>query len=136
MFTEQLPDRDYINNFLGPVYVVDNINIHYDNAIHSLTKLTLITVSFYNFVQPINQPTCKCGHITDWVVLQPSMKSIKSILLQIHLNHLNTTLNPTSKFLSLSLLPYTRLLGILQTLIIHQLLLNFSTFQSFHLLNM
>ena len=43
-------------------------------------------------------------------------------------------LNPTSIFQSLSLLPYTGLLGTLLTLTAHHLLLNFPVFQSFHLL--
>ena len=43
---------------------------------------------------------------------------------------------PTSIFQSLSLLPYTGLLGTLLTLTAHHLLLKFPVFQSFHLLKM
>ena len=43
---------------------------------------------------------------------------------------------PTSMFQSLSLLPYTGLLGTLLTLTAHHLLLNFPVFLSFHLLKM
>ena len=43
-------------------------------------------------------------------------------------------LSPTSMFQSLSLLPYTGLLGTLLTLTAHHLLLNFPVFQSFHML--
>ena len=42
-------------------------------------------------------------------------------------------LNPTSMLLSLSLLPYTGLLGTWLTLTVHHLFLNFPVFQSFHL---
>ena len=62
------------------------------------------------------------------------MTSIENLLLQTHLNQTTITLNPTSIFQSLSLLPYTGLLGTLLTLTAHHLLLNFPVFQSFHLL--
>ena len=62
-----------------------------------------------------------------------TMTSIENLLLQTHLNQTTIALNPTSIFKSLSLLPYTGLLG---TLTAHHLLLNFPVFQSFHLLKM
>ena len=55
---------------------------------------------------------------------------------QTHLNQTTIALNPTSIFQSISLLPYTGLLGTLLTLTAHHLLLNFPVFQSFHLLKM
>ena len=72
LFTEQLPDLlDYVNNLTGFVCLVGDMNIHFDNPLQSLTKLTLTTLSLYNFVQVINKPTHKCGHIIDWVVVRP-----------------------------------------------------------------
>ena len=65
-----------------------------------------------------------------------TMTSIENLLLQTHLNQTTIALNPTSTFQSLSLLPYTGLLGTLLTLTAHHLLLNFPVFQSFHLLKM
>ena len=64
------------------------------------------------------------------------MTSIENLLLQTHLNQTTIALSPTSIFQSLSLLPYTGLLGTLLTLTAHHLLLNFPVFQSFHLLKM
>ena len=64
------------------------------------------------------------------------MTSIENLLLQTHLNQTTIALNPTSIFQSLSLLPYTGLLGTLLTLTAHHLLLNFPVFHSFHLLQM
>ena len=47
------------------------------------------------------------------------MTSIKNLLLQTHLNQTIIALSPTSIFQSLSLLPYTGLLGTLLTLTAH-----------------
>ena len=58
------------------------------------------------------------------------MTSIENLLLQTHLNQTTIALNPTSIFQSLSLLPYTGLLGTLLTLTAHHLLLNFPKFSS------
>ena len=71
MFTEQLPDLDYINNLPGFVCLVGDMNIHFDNPLQSLTKQTLTTHSLYNIVQVINKLTHKCGHIIDWVIVRP-----------------------------------------------------------------
>ena len=72
MFTEQLPDLlDYVNNLPGLVCLVGDMNIHFDNSLQSLTKQTLTTLSLYNLVQVINKPTHRCGHIIDWVIVQP-----------------------------------------------------------------
>ena len=57
-----------------------------------------------------------------------TMTSIENLLLQTHLNQTTIALNPTSIFQSLSLLPYTGLLGTLLTLTAHHLLLNFPVF--------
>ena len=65
-----------------------------------------------------------------------TMTSIENLLLQTHLNQTTIALNPTSIFQSLSLLPYTGLLGTLLTLTAHHLLLNFPVFQSYHMLKM
>ena len=64
------------------------------------------------------------------------MRSTENLLSQTHLNQTTIALNPTSIFQSLSLLPYTGLLGTLLTLTAHHLLLSFPVFQSFHLLKM
>ena len=47
------------------------MNIHIDNPLQSLTKQTLTTLSLHNLVQVINEPTHRCGHIIDWVIVQP-----------------------------------------------------------------
>ena len=47
------------------------MNIHFDNPLQSLTKQTLTTLSLYNLVQVINEPTHRCGHIIDWVIVRP-----------------------------------------------------------------
>ena len=71
MFTEQLPDRlDYVNNLLGFVCLVGDMNIHFYNPLQSLTKQTLTILSHYNLVQVINKPTHRCGHIIDWVIVR------------------------------------------------------------------
>ena len=72
MFTEQLPDLlNYINNLPGDVCLVGDMNMHFDNPLQPLTKLTLSTLSLYYLVQVINKPTHKCGHIIDWVIARP-----------------------------------------------------------------
>ena len=50
MFTEQLPDLDYINDIPGLVCLVGDMNIHFDNPLQSLTKQTLSTISLYDLV--------------------------------------------------------------------------------------
>ena len=73
MFTEQLPDLlDYENNLPGFVYLVGDMNIHFDNPLQSLSKQTLTTLSLHNLVQVINKPTHRCGHIIDWVIVRPA----------------------------------------------------------------
>ena len=71
MLTEQLPDLDYINSLPGLVCLVGDMNIHLDNPLQSQTKHTLTTLSLHNLVQVINEPTHKCGHIIDWVIVRP-----------------------------------------------------------------
>ena len=45
MFTEQLTDLlDCINNLPGFVCLVGDMNIHFDNALQSLSKQTLIII--------------------------------------------------------------------------------------------
>ena len=136
MSAEQLPDiNNYINNLPDLVCLVGDINIHFDNPLQSLNKQTLTTLSLHSFVQVINKPTHMCGHIIDCVIVRPDDDIHRNLLLQTHLNQTIIALNPNSMFQSLSLLPYTGLLGTLLTLIAHHLWLNFPVFQSFHLLN-
>ena len=71
MFTEQLPDLDYVNNLPGFVCLVGDMNIHFENPLQSLTKQNLTTLSLYNLVQVINLPTHRCSHIIDWVIVRP-----------------------------------------------------------------
>ena len=72
MFTEPQPDLlDYINNIPGLDCLASDINIHFGNALQSLTKQTMTTLSLYNLVQVINKPTHRCGHIIDWVIVRP-----------------------------------------------------------------
>ena len=72
MFTEQLPDLlDYVNNLPGFVCLVGDMNIQFDNPLQSLSKHTLTTLSLHNLVQVNNEPTHRCGHIIDWVIVRP-----------------------------------------------------------------
>ena len=72
MLTEQLQDfLDYVNSLPGFVCLVGDMNIHFDNPLQSLTKQTLSTLSLYDLVQVINEPTHRCVHIIDWVIVRP-----------------------------------------------------------------
>ena len=71
MYTEQLPDIYYAINLPGFVCLAGDMNIHFDNPLQSLAKQTLTTLSLNNFVQVINEPTHRCGHIIDWVIVRP-----------------------------------------------------------------
>ena len=98
MFTEQLPDLNYINYLPGFVCLVGDMNIHFDNPLQSLTKQTLTTLSLYDLVQVINKPTHRCGHIIDWVIVRPDDDIHKNQMLQTHLNQTIIAPNPTSMF--------------------------------------
>ena len=76
--------------------------------------------------------TCRLEHSVHLLV----MICMNNLLLRTHLNQTIIALNPTSMFKSLSLLPYTGLLGTLLKLTAHHLLLNFPVFQSYNLLKM
>ena len=72
MFSEQLLDLlDYANNIPGFVSLVGDMNIHFDDPLQSLIKQTLTTLSLYDIVQLINEPTHRCGHIIEWVIARP-----------------------------------------------------------------
>ena len=62
---------NYVSNLPGFVCLVGDMNIHFDNPLQSLTKQTLTTLSLYDLVQVINKPIHRCGHIIDWVIVQP-----------------------------------------------------------------
>ena len=82
MFTEQLPDLlDYVSSLPGFVCLVGDMNIHFDNPLQSLTYQTLSTLSLYGLVQVINEPTHRCGHIIDWVIVRPDDDIIENLLL-------------------------------------------------------
>ena len=135
MFTEQLPDLlDYIDNLPGFVYLVGDMNIHFDNPLQSLTKQSLTTLSLYSLDKSVISPLIGAVISLTGLLFDLTMTSIKSLLLQTHLNHTIIAISPTSMFQSLSLLPHTGLLGTWLTLTIHHLMLNFPVFQSFHLL--
>ena len=68
MFTEHLPDLDYINNLPELVCLVGDKNMYFDATPQSLTKQTLTTFSLCSLVQVINKPIHKCGYDIDWVV--------------------------------------------------------------------
>ena len=138
MFTEQLPDLlDYVNSLPGLFCLVGDMNIHFDNPLQSLTKQTLSTLLVFMALSKslISQLTGAVISLTG-LLFDLTMTSIENLLLQTHLNQTTIALNPTSIFQSISLLPYTGLLGTLLTLTAHHLLLNFPVFQSFHLLKM
>ena len=71
MFTEELPDLDYINNIPRFVCLVGDMNIHFDNPLQSLTKHTLATLNLHSHVQVNNKPTHRCSHIIDLVIVRP-----------------------------------------------------------------
>ena len=72
MFTEQLPDHnDYVSSLPGFDFLVGDMNIHFDYPLQSLTKQTLTTLRLHSLVQVINNPTNRCGHIIDWVIVRP-----------------------------------------------------------------
>ena len=71
MFTEKLPDLDYVCILPGFVCLVADMNIHFDNPLQSLTKQNFTTLSLHSLVQVNNKPTHRCGHIIDWVIVQP-----------------------------------------------------------------
>ena len=95
MFTEQLPDLlDYIDNLHPLVCLDSDMNIHFDKTLQSLTKQSLTTLSLDSRVQVINEPTHKCVHIIDWVVVRLDENINKKILLlQTHLNQTIIALN-------------------------------------------
>ena len=72
MFTEQLSDLlDCVSILPGFVCLVGDMNIHFYNPLQSLTKHTLTTLCLHSLVQVIIKPTHRCGHIIDWVIVQP-----------------------------------------------------------------
>ena len=70
MFTEQLPDLDYVSNLPGFVCLVGDMNIHFDNPLQSLIKQTLTTLRLHSLVQVIIKSTHRCGHFIDWVIVR------------------------------------------------------------------
>ena len=126
MFTKQLPDLDYVNNLPGFACLVGDMNIHFDNPLQSLTKQTLTTLItlFKSLISPlIGAVISLTGLLFDLTII-----SIENVLLQTHMRQTIIALNPTSMLQSLSLLPYTGLLGTWQTLTAHHLMQNFPVF--------
>ena len=135
MLTEQLPDLlDYVNNLPGFGCLVGDMNIHFDNPLQSLTKQTLTTPSLHSLVQVINKPTHRCGHIIDWVNVQPDD--------DIHKNSTATDSLESDHYCTKSYInvlvskPSTlhRTIRKIDNIDRHHLLLNFQEFQSFLLL--
>ena len=98
----------------------------------------MTTLSLYSLVQVINKPTHRCGHIIDWVIVRPvdDIHRKSTVTDSLESDHYCTKSMLSSMLQSLSLLPYTELLGTLLTLTAHPLLLKFPVFQRFHLLKM
>ena len=100
MFTEQLHDlHDYVNNLLGHVCLVGDMNIYFSNTLHTIDKQNLTTISLNNLVQVINMPIYRCGHTINWVVIRPDDNVHKNLLIQTHLNQTIIALSRTSTFL-------------------------------------
>ena len=78
-------------------------------------------------------PTHMCGMSLTWL-FDLTKTSIKSIVLQTHLNQAIIALDTASAFQSLNLLPYTGLLGTWLTLTVHHSLQNFPVLQRLQLL--
>ena len=104
------------------------MNIHFDNPLQSLTKQTLTTLSLYNLVQVINEPTHRCGHIIDWVIVRPDDDIHRKSTVTDSLESDHYCLK--SHFNVIVFKPYTGLLVTLLTLTAHHLLLNFPMFSS------
>ena len=51
--------NQHTNSFLEIACLVDDMNIHFENLLQSLTKQTLVTLCLYKHVQVINKPTHK-----------------------------------------------------------------------------
>ena len=64
MFTEQLPDLDYVDSLPGLVCLVGDLNIHFDNPLQSLTKQTLTTLSLMTLAQLIILSLCTVSILT------------------------------------------------------------------------
>ena len=106
---------------------------------HSSTAPSYVTDMLHK--KPLHTRNTRSSSYTMPLLNRPAhskatLTSIENLLIQTHLNQTTIALSPTSIFQSLSLLPYTGLLGTLLTLTAHHLLLNFPVFQSFHLLKM
>ena len=71
VFTEQLPDLDYVDKIPGLGCLVGDMNIFFDNPLQSQTKHTLTTLNLHSLEQVINKPTHMSGHIIDWNVARP-----------------------------------------------------------------
>ena len=108
------------------------MNIHFDNPLQSITKQTLTTLSLYNLVQVINKPTHRCGQIIDWVIVRSDEDIHKKSTVT---DSLESDHYCTKSYINVTVTkPYTGLLGTLQTLTAHPLLLKFPVLQSCHLL--
>ena len=105
------------------------------NRRNNLTD-SMFTEQLPDFLDYVNSQLTGAVISLTGLLFDLTMTSIENLLLQTHFNQTTIALNPTSIFQSLSLLPYTGLLGTLLTLTAHHLLLNFPVFQSFHLLKM
>ena len=82
MFTKQLPDLlDYINNLPEFACLVDDMNIHFDDPLQSLTKQTLITLNLHSLAQVIDNPLiCAVTSLTG-LLFDLTMTSMENLLL-------------------------------------------------------
>ena len=104
MFIEQLPDLlDYVDNLPGFVFLVGDMNIHFDNPLQLLTKQTLTTLSLITLSKSLTSPLISAVISLTGLLFDLTITSIANLLLQTHLNQTIIALNPTSMFQSLSL---------------------------------
>ena len=104
------------------VFLVGKVTIHFDNPLRSLTKETLITLSFYNLPMSLISPLINAVISLTGLLLDMMTTSTKN---KTHLNQTIIALYPISTFFLLFLLIHTGQMRTLQTLTIDHLLLNF-----------
>ena len=124
MFTEYLPDLDYIDNYPGLVCLVGDMNIHFDNPQQSLAKHTLTTLSLITLSKSSIGPLISAVISLTGLLFGLTMTSIKNLLLQTHMNKDIIALNLTSTYQSPNFLPYTELFGTLLTLTLYRTVRN------------
>ena len=100
----------YINSLTGLVYLVADMNTHFDNPLQSLTRHTLTALSLHSLVKVFNKPTHMWGHIIDWVIARPDddIHRESTVTDSLVLNQIMIASNPTSTLSTIYRLPHTR----------------------------